>query len=103
MFGLYDMDDIYHAIICHDFQFWTTENSALITQVQYYPKKLVLHLFLAAGNLDELEELYLEAEAYARKEGCSYITILGRQGWEKSFLTKNHNFKVICSELMKEV
>ena len=68
-----------------------------------FPRKLVLHLFLAAGNLDELETLYVEAERYGREQGCHYITVLGRQGWERSFLTKNHGFKVMCTELIKEV
>ena len=103
MYGLYTIEDILENVINGEYEFWTTTDSALITAVQVYPRKSVLHLFVACGNLEELQQLYLEAEEYARDKGCEYITILGRAGWERSFLTTDHGFKVMCSELIKEL
>ena len=45
MYGLYTIEDILENVINGEYEFWTTTDSALITAVQVYPRKSVLHLF----------------------------------------------------------
>ena len=89
-------------LISGQYQLFVSEHSALVTTVIPYPRATVLHLFLAGGNLEELEQLYLEAEKYARYMNCKLITLMGRFGWKKSFLTE-YGMKPTCLQMSKEL
>lgn len=67
-------------------QFWPGKESAVITEVNQYPRKTVLHYFLAGGNLEELETMAGPIEQWAREQGCTRITLAGRRGWARTFL-----------------
>lgn len=69
-------------------QAWTGERSIAVTQIVQYPTKKVLHFFVVGGDLAELQARYPEVEAYAKREGCSGMSLLGRPGWERTFLAR---------------
>ena len=89
-------------LVSGQYQLFVSEHSALVTTVMPYPRGTVLHLFLAGGNLEELEQLYLESEEYARYMNCKSITLMGRFGWKKSFLTE-YGMKPTCLQMSKEL
>ena len=94
--------DILKGILDGVYELWTSENSAIVSQVIHYPKKIVLHLFLAGGNLTELEQLYRDIEKWSYFQGVSKITLDGRPGWTRSFL-QGYNFKTKIYHLTKEL
>ena len=81
---------------------FTAKHSAIVTTINPYPRGTVLHLFLAGGNLEELEELYKETEQFAKYMNCKSITLIGRFGWKKSFLTE-YEMKPTCLQMSKEL
>lgn len=100
--GLYHSEDILRELVSGQYHLFTSEHSALVTTVIAYPRGDVLHLFLAGGNLEELEQLYLESEKYAKYMNCKSITLSGRLGWQKTFL-KQYKMKVSCIHMSKEI
>jgi len=89
-------------LVSGQYQLFVSEHSALVTTVNPYPRGTVLHLFLAGGNLEELEELYKETEQFAKYMNCKSITLMGRFGWKKSFLTE-YGMKPTCLQMSKEL
>ena len=49
--GTHDFDDIYEAVSSGYMQFWPADDACAVTEVITYPKKKVLHIFLAGGTL----------------------------------------------------
>jgi len=100
--GLYESEDILRSLVSGEYHLFTKDNSALVATVMPYPRGTVLHIFLAGGNLEELEELYKETEQFAKYMNCKSITLIGRFGWKKSFLTE-YGMKPTCLQMSKEL
>ena len=56
----------------------------MVTEIIPFPRNRVLRVWLAGGELDELQRYQPALENYARSEGCSRIEIDGRKGWERA-------------------
>jgi hypothetical protein len=84
----YNIQDVADCIADGSMQLWPTNNSAVVTQVQNFPRMKVLHIFLAGGNLDELETLTPHIQKFAEDMGCRKITLTGRKGWSRTFVAK---------------
>jgi hypothetical protein len=84
----YNIQDVADCIADGSMQLWPSSNSAVVTQVQNFPRMRVLHIFLAGGNLDELETLTPHIQKFAEDMGCRKITLTGRKGWSRTFVTK---------------
>jgi len=84
----YNIQDVADCISDGSMQLWPTNNSAVVTQVQNFPRMKVLHIFLAGGNLDELETLTPHIQKFAEDMGCRKITLTGRKGWSRTFVAK---------------
>jgi hypothetical protein len=79
--GTHDFDDVARGVISAKMQLWPARNSCAITEIICYPKKKVLHVFLAAGDKQELVGMIESAEAWGKTQGCESITMSGRHGW----------------------
>lgn len=84
----YNIEDVADCISNGTMQLWPTDNSAVVTQVQIFPRMKVLHIFLAGGNLEELETLTPHIQKFAEDMGCRKITLTGRRGWSRTFVAK---------------
>ena len=82
------MQDVADCIDSGTMQIWTSDNSAVVTQVQIFPRMRVLHIFLAAGDLVDLETLTPRIQRFAEDMGCKKITLTGRKGWSRTFVSK---------------
>jgi len=100
--GLYHSEDILRELVSGQYHLFTSEHSAIVATINPYPRGTVLHLFLAGGNLEELEELYKETEEFARYQNCKSITLMGRLGWSRSFL-RQYDMKPTCLQMSKEL
>lgn len=84
----HNMQDVADCIDSCTMQLWPGVDSAVVTQVQNFPRMKVLHIFLAGGNLEELETLTPHIQKFAEYMGCQKITLTGRKGWSRTFVSK---------------
>lgn len=99
--GTHSIDDIWSGIVEGRFQFWPGEQSAIVTDIEVYPKRRVMHIFLAGGELEELLEMEKAVEAYAHTIGCNSMSISGRRGWLKVF--QDDGWQEVCTTIAKEL
>jgi hypothetical protein len=79
--GTHDWDDIVAALYSRQMQLWPLERSALVTEIQQFPRKRVLNVFLGGGDLDELRAFVPTVAEFARANGCTALQCSGRRGW----------------------
>ena len=99
--GTHTIDDIWNGIVDGTFQFWPGDKSAIITEVQIYPQKKTMHIFLAGGDLNELLEMEKSVRAFAETIGCNSMSISGRRGWLRIF--ERDGWEEICTTIAKEL
>lgn len=80
------LEDIEAGVDAGFFVLWQGERSAIVTEIQDYPRAKFLHFFLAGGDIEELARMVPYIEAAGRKLGCTHMSLGGRRGWLKSFL-----------------
>jgi len=88
----YTAHDVLNAVIDGDMQLWTNGESVIVTQLIKEPRAVRLHFFVAAGDLQEIQELYPEVEAWGRGMGATSATFIGRKGWARTFLTREEGW-----------
>ena len=99
--GTHNIRDIWDGIVTGNFQLWPGEKSAVVTELQIFPGKKVMHIFLAGGDLDELLEMERSVRAFAVTIGCNSMSISGRRGWVKIF--KGDEWQEVCTTIAKEL
>jgi hypothetical protein len=93
-------DDIAEGIKSGQFQYWGDESCCLVTQIVEYPRKRVLHLFIAAGDLNKLLNKYLPiVKKFAAENGCTSLTSVSRKGFLKRFPAYGFKPKCVTFEL----
>ena len=88
--GTHDFDDIVRMVKANILQFWPAADACAITEIIEYPKKKVLHIFLAGGNMDTIVDMNESAEYFAKLNGCTGMSIAGRKGWSKVLSKKGY-------------
>ena len=81
--GTHTLTQVLDAIIAGKAQFFSMENSAIVTEIVDYPQKSTCRIWLAGGNMDELMEAEKQICQWAREQGCSGMEVVGRKGWER--------------------
>lgn len=77
-------DYVCQRVLKGDLDLYELRNSVLLCEFKKYPLYSVYHVYIAAGNLDEIlgfEKRRIHEEARLRK--CSKITFTGRRGWKR--------------------
>jgi hypothetical protein len=77
----------------------------LLTKIVDHPQKKVCHVWLGAGNKEELRKMQWSVTEWARSIGCVGGTITGRRGWERELLEDGWEFSAVelYKDLTKEV
>jgi hypothetical protein len=86
--GTFNIIDIIEGVSNGELHLWQNNTAAVITQITLYPRKKVIHAFLAGGDVFGVRELERQVVSWGKKQGCHAITLVGRPGWSKSFLTE---------------
>lgn len=86
--GSHVFEDVVAGVERGDMQFWPGPHSVIITEIADTPQQRVLHFFLAAGVMAEIEAMYDGILTWGRERGCVKATMIGRRGWERSFITR---------------
>lgn len=84
--GTHTVEDVFKGIVAGQFQLWTGPDSIIVTEILEYPRLRALHFFLAGGHLEEIQEMEKTVVEWARRQGCKRATMVGRNGWSRTFL-----------------
>jgi len=99
----YTLDDVREGISNGQMQLWPGLDSAIISQIIERPQGRELLFFLAAGNMEEMKRLYPIVMDWGRSKGCTYASMIGRKGWERSFLTREEGWKATHVVFEREI
>lgn len=81
--GAYDVDDIKARVKDGRLQSWQRGQSVVVTEVLSFPRKQIVNILLAAGNLEEIMDLQDDIAQWAKEIGCDRMMMSGRHGWSK--------------------
>ena len=65
-------DDIVEGVLKGEYQFWEAPLGCAITEIVVFPRKKVLHIFLYAGELQQVLDMEESAKIWA-KENCTVV------------------------------
>ena len=88
--------EVKHRIAMGQYQFWPALDSAVVTQVIRGVED-EFNILLAGGNLQTLQQMLPHLERYGRDMGCSLVTVLGRRGWERTFLCREAGYRPVAT------
>lgn len=97
----HDFEDIAESVKSGFMQLWPADDACAVTEILTFPRKKVLHIFLAAGNMDTIVDMHESAAHFARLNGCSDMTIAGRKGWVR--VLKDKGYKEFFTTLKVEL
>ena len=99
--GTHAWDDVVQGVLSGHMQLWPGEDFAFVTEITRYPRTKVCNMFLGGGNLDSILAMHEPVEAWARAQGCEYLTISGRLGWKRSL--QQHGWQPLHLVMAKEI
>lgn len=99
--GTHSFDDISQAVLDGRMQIWPAPKGVAITEIIVYPRAKVLHIFLAAGEMDQLLDMIDAAREWGRSQGCTSLTMTGRPGWER--VLGNHGWSRRSITMTREI
>lgn len=106
---LFNIDYLDYLVLgCGLGQLWPGTDAALVTAFKYFPGPTghhpcvkVIEVIIAAGDADEVVDvLRPAAEEWAREQGCSFVLVESRAGWER--ILKKHGYDAYQVTLVKE-
>lgn len=86
--GTHTFEDVAALVKSGEVQAWYAPQSVLITELVEYPRLKMCNVFLAGGDLKEIEAMTPDVERWAIAQGCTRAQLIGRRGWSKTFLTR---------------
>ena len=92
--GTHTVADVEDAITRGDAQLWTGPNSCIVTEIDRQPRHSILCFWLTAGVSSELEAMEPGVVEWGKSEGCDRARLVGRKGWERSFLPSHGWFNI---------
>lgn len=98
--GTHTVDDVIDGILSGRQQLWPAERGCAVTEIVVYPRKKVLHVFLAAGEMDQIIAMIDSAVEWGKTQGCTGMTIAGRHGWAR--VLAKYGYKPVMTVLEKE-
>lgn len=79
------IEDVKDMIVRGEAQFWPGDNAAVVSEIIRYPRKRVCNLWLASGDLAEIDRIGACVSEWAAENGCDWLTLHGRPGWARHF------------------
>lgn len=81
--GTHDFGDVLNSVMAGHMQLWPAPKGCMVTEIVVYPKKKVLHIFLAGGELDQILDMEGSIINWGKRQGCESLSLAGRKGWTK--------------------
>ena len=92
-------DDVQEGILSGRMQIWPAPRGVAITEIIQYPRKKVIHCFLAGGEMDQILDMIDSAVAWGKTQGCESLTLSGRLGWDR--VLRPYGFKPVLVTMEK--
>lgn len=101
--GTHLIEDVEAGIEAGLYHFWSTPNSAAVTEIIVYPRLKALNYWLIGGDLEELKTLLEPAvtNVFAKQQGCTRVIGIGRKGFERAF--RANGFEPAWLAISKEI
>lgn len=99
--GTHSWNDIKNGIASGMMQLWPAAKGCIVTEIVVYPKKKVINIFLAGGELDQILDMDADVKAWAAAHGCTGATMTGRVGWKKPL--EPLGWKVLHTQFAKDI
>ena len=97
--GTHTVGDVVRQILAGDAQLWEDEDALIVTEINVYPRKALVHFWLATGELDAVVRLSHRVLEWATDTmGCDGATLSGRKGWVKALKGEGWNEMVTVME-----
>jgi hypothetical protein len=90
--GLYQLSDILERITDGTMQSWVENNSWAITQISVYPRRRLLEIVAAAGDLPDCRILHDRILQFANDMKVDLVAAYGRHGWAPD--AEHHGWKI---------
>lgn len=81
--GTHSFEDVVQGIVSGRMQLWPDLRGCAVTEIVLYPKKSVLHVFLAGGEMQTIINMIDSAITWGKAQGCTSMTLAGRHGWSR--------------------
>lgn len=83
--GTHELPDVWELIEGGKAQLWPSAKSAVVTALEYFPRKTLLRYWLCGGEhndgLDDCLSMQEMIENWAKRAGATVVGIGGRKGW----------------------
>lgn len=99
--GTHDYMNIVDGVLSGHMQLWMGESGCAVTEIMVYPKRKILHVFLAAGDMEQILDFEESAIEFGKMNGCDGMSIAGRPGWQK--ILGKRGWDVAFVNLSKEI
>jgi hypothetical protein len=97
--GTHLFEDVVEGVAAGRMQMWPNGDSVAVTEIIEYPRKKVLHVFLAAGRMSDLTDMIDAAFEWGKAYGCTAMTMAGRHGWRR--VLARHGWQPVLSVMEK--
>lgn len=101
--GTHTLEDLIKGVERGLFQVWHGVHSIVVTQIMQTPQRRDLVVFIAAGLLEEIQELEPIILEWGAQQGCKRAVFAGRKGWARSFLTRDSGWRETLVVIEKEL
>lgn len=96
----YDAAHVLYYILSGNFPFWADEEAYVITNIEEFPKKKFLNIFMAGGSRDAIYRFEPQVMQFAKAAGCVGMTAFARRGWPLGELSDG--WKATQTKMIKE-
>ena len=93
------IDDVRELVESGKAQFWYDITAAVVTEILQFPRKRVLHCWLAAGDYDGIRRIEARVIPWAKESGCDEMQIVGRMGWRRRLKDYTERAVVLTKEI----
>jgi hypothetical protein len=80
----FTFDNVFDLVVQGRVSFFWNETTCCILEFRNYPEGTHAHVFLAAGDLEGLDELFSWVGPYAKSQGAIKATTLCRKGFKRA-------------------
>ena len=94
----HEWEDVVQGLIDGRMQLWAGDKSAAVTEILVYPRKKVLHVFLAGGTMSQLIDMIDDVAQWGKTQGCTGMTLSGRNGWKRILSKLGWDAKMVVME-----
>ena len=82
--GTHTFDDIAGGVLCGRYIFWPRERCFAVLELVQYPRGAELNVFLAGGDLKQMQASQEQLFEIAKNHGAKAVTMTGRRGWARA-------------------